>query len=490
MRALAVLAAPVLLVLLIPSACKGGGKERIKRSSDAGPVEEVTSTEQVGRPKASVSEREPNERAAEANALPLDAVGRGRIDSPTDVDRYRVAIEAPGALTVTVSGLQATDLVVELRDRADAVLARSDRGGAKISEGVGGYPVTPGVYDVVVSSFTKPVKAKAKTKAAKGKKAAEEAAAAAAAGSAAGSGSTAPVVVVEPSEEYEAIATLVDAASMTAAAPGGERQELEPNPDAGAASDLAIGEVAAGLIGWTGDVDVWKVSTEVLAANNALDVEVSAVEGVTLTVEVRDGMSRPQTTRKGERGKPVTIRGYAPKVVEGAPQILFVAVSGERSHPQLGYSLKVGARLVGESEELEPNDKPELAQPFDVTGADGDIAHSTLHARWEPGDVDCFALPAAAAKRRVEVTVSVADKGNVAAELVVGERVVASSDEAAGALERLVADVPAGAKAVVRVKAAAKPGAETAYDVSWAEVSADEGMPPEEGAGDGAVRTP
>lgn len=479
MRAPAVLAA---LVLLIPSACKGGGKERIRRSSDAGPVEEVTSTEQVGRPKATVAEREPNERAAEANALPLDAVGRGRIDSPTDVDRYRVTVDKPGALTVTVSGLAATDLVVELRDGADAVLARSDRGGVKISEGVGGYPVTPGAYDVVVSSFTKPVKAKGK--AGKGKKAAEGAA-----GSGAASGSTAPVVVVDPSEEYEVIATFVDAAAI-AAASGGERQELEPNPDAGAASDLTIGEVGAGLIGWTGDVDVWKLSTEVLAASNALDFEVSAVEGVTLTVEVRDGMSRPQTTRKGGRGQPLTIRGYVPKVVEGVPQLLFVAVSGERSHPQLGYSLKVSARMVGEAEELEPNDKPELAQPFDVTGADGDIATSTLHARWEPGDVDCFALPTGAAKRRVEVTVSVADKGNVAAELLVGERVVATSDEAAGKLEHLVADVPAGAKAVVRVKAAAKPGAETAYDVSWAETSGDELPPEESGAGDGAVRTP
>jgi hypothetical protein len=489
MRALAVLAAPALLVLLIPSACKGGGKERIKRSSDAGPVEEVTSTEQVGRPKASVAEREPNERAAEGNALPLDAVGRGRIDSPTDVDRYRVTIAKPGALTVTVSGLAATDLVVELRDSSDAVLARSDRGGAKISEGVGGYPVTAGSYDVVVSSFTRPVKAKAKGKAAQGKKATEEVAAAGSA--AAPTTAVAPVVIVEPSEEYEVIATFVEAAALAAATPGGERQELEPNPDAGAASDLAIGEVGAGLIGWTGDVDVWKVSTEVLAASNALDVEVSAVEGVTLTVEVRDGMSRPQTTRKGGRGQPVAIRGYTPKLVEGAPQILFVAVSGERSHPQLGYSLKVSARMVGEAEELEPNDKPELAQPFDVSGAEGDIARSTLHARWEPGDVDCFALPTAAVKRRVEVTVSVADKGNVAAELLVGERVVASSDQAAGALEHLVADVPAGAKAVVRVKAAAKPGGETTYDVSWAEVSADEGMPPEEGgAGDGAVRTP
>jgi hypothetical protein len=477
MRALAVLAA---LGLLASAACKGGGKERIKRSSDAGPVEEVTSTEQLGRPNARVAEREPNERPAEANALPLDAVGRGRLDAPTDVDRYRIPIDKPGALTVMVSGLAATDLVVELRDSADAVLARSDRGGAKVSEGVGGYPVMPGAYDVVVRSFSKPVKAKAKGKADKGKTGAEEVAAPA-------TGTTAPVVVVEPSEEYEVIATFTDATSTAVA--GGERQELEPNPDAGTASDLAIGEGVGGLIGWASDVDVWKVSTEVLAANNALDFEISAVEGVTLTVEVRDGMSRPQTTRKGGRGRPVTIRGYVPKIPEGTPQILYVAVSGDRSHPQLGYSLKGSARLVGEAEELEPNDKPELAQPFSVTGADGDLATTTLHARWEPGDVDCFAIPTAAARRRVEVTVSVADNGNVAAELLVGGRVVATSDEPVGKLEHLVGEVPAGAKAVVRVKAAAKPGAEVSYDVSWAEASGDDGMPPEE-RGDGAVRTP
>lgn len=484
MRALAVLAA---LVLLVPAAsCKGGAKERIKRSSDAGPVEEVTTGDLVSKRKASVAEREPNNQAAEAGALPLDAVGRGRIDAPSDVDRYRINVEKAGALTVTVSGLAATDLIVELRDSADALLARSDRGGAKISEGVGGYPVTPGAYDIVVRAFEKPVKGKSK----KDKKAKKGAAEEAAAGSASAS---APVVVIEPSEEYEVIATFIDAAATTAAGNGGERQELEPNSDAGNAGELAIGEVVGGLIGWAGDVDVWKVSTDVLAANNALDFEISAVEGVTLTVEVWDGQSRPQTTRKGARGQAVTIRGYVPKIVEGTPQILYVAVSGERSHPQLGYSLKVSARMVGEAEELEPNDKPELAQPFDVTGADGaddDIANSTLHARWEPGDVDCFAIPAAAAKRRIEATVSVAESGNVAAELLVNDRVVATSDEAAGKLEHLAADVPAGAKAVVRVKAAAKPGAEAAYDVSWAEAS-DDGMPPEEGgAGDGAVRTP
>lgn len=515
MRALAVLAELVLLASITSAVaaspgCKGGDKNaRLRRSTDAGPVEEVTSTEQPERRKATVAEREPNDRPAEAGALPFDAIGRGRMDGPGDVDRYRVKVEQPGALTVTVSGLATVDLIVELHDAAGAVLAKSDRGGAKISEGIGGYPVTAGSYDVVVRAFEKPSKAK---KAGKGGKDAKSAKAGSGAGSAAAAGSASaagPVVIVEPSEEYEVIASFLDAAALAAAGPTGERQELEPNPDAGTAGDLAIGEVAAGLIGWAGDVDVWKISTEVLAGNNALDLELSSIEGVTLTLEVRDGMSRPQTVRKGGRGQPVTLRGYVPKVPEGTPPILYVAVSGDRSHPQLGYALKVSARMVSDSEELEPNDKPELAQPFissseEAPSYEGD-GGSTLHARWQPGDVDCFAIPTAAAKRRVVVTVSAADSptANLAAELLVGERVMATSDEPAGKLEQLEVDVPAGARAVVRVRApAVAKGAkapagndkEVAYDVAWSEAAPPSGadaMPPEEGqAGDGPVRTP
>lgn len=324
MRALAVLAELVLLASITSAVaaapgCKGGDKNaRLRRSTDAGPVEEVTSTDQPERRKATVAEREPNDRADEAGALPFDAIGRGRMDGPSDVDRYRLKVEKPGALTVTVSGLATVDLIVELHDAAGAVLAKSDRGGAKISEGIGGYPVTAGSYDVVVRAFEKPSKAKKAAKGGKGAKdgkdakdakAGSGAGSAAAAGSAAGAG---PVVVVDPSEEYEVIASFTDAAALAAAGPTGERQELEPNPDAGTAGDLAIGEVAAGLIGWTGDVDVWKISTEVLAGNNALDLELSSIEGVTLSLEVRDGMSRPQTVRKGGRGQPVTLRGYVP----------------------------------------------------------------------------------------------------------------------------------------------------------------------------------
>ncbi len=467
------------LLLAALSACKS--KDRIRRTGDAGVAVEVVTEDPGARRKASVAEREPNDKPAEAGALPLESVGRGRFDSPADVDRYRVKVERPGALTVTVGGLSAVDLVLELRDGSDAVLARSDRGGVKLSEGVGGYPVTPGDYDVVVRAFEKPVKKSS------AKKKAAEPAPEASGGSGAGTVTGGPVVMTEPSEEYEVVAMFADGAAKRA--PG---QELEPNADAGTASDLAVGETGVGLIGWSGDLDIWKLGTEVLAANNALDVEVTGVEGVVLTLELRDGMSRPQTTRKGAKGQPVAIRGYLPRIPEGTPAIVYVAVSGDRSHPQLEYQLRATARVFAPTEELEPNDKLEQAQPFaaaGVAGAGGEDGSgevgagepvTTLRARWEVGDVDCFALPEAATARRLEVTVNAPEGTNLAAELLVGGQVVAKSDELAGKLEHVAADVPAGAKAIVRVRGSAKPGAEASYDVSWAEVVANDAMPPEE----------
>lgn len=460
--------------------CKGGN-ERIRRDRDAAPVDMVGDSSTPRRMGA--MEREPNDKASEAGVLPLDTVGRGRIDTPSDVDHYKVQVDKAGALTLTVSALATVDLVVELRDAEDGVLAKSDRGGVKVGEGIGGYPVTPGTYDLVVRAFEKPSKGKAKPK--KGE-------AAGGAAAAAGGAPVVPVEIKEEAEAYEVLAVLGEAAVAG--------QELEPNPDAGAASELAIGETVGGLVGWSGDVDVWKLGTEVLAATDALDFELTGVEGVTVTLEIRDGMSRPQATRKGGKGQPVAIRGYAPKIPEGAPPILYVAVSGERSNPQLGYQLKVSSRPASSSEELEPNDKPEVAQPFPIDPE----ASPLLHARWEAGDVDCFVIPAVAARRRVEARVSAADGAGLIAELLVGERVVATSGAAkaaadkpvakpsevaapalapaAGRLEPLTAEVPAGARAVLRVRGPAKAKAEVEYDVSWATLEAEEdAMPPEEG---------
>jgi hypothetical protein len=443
-------------------ACKGGAKsDRIRRSNDAAPVVVVAPTAGSARPKTSTVEREPNDLAAQATALALDTFGRGTMLTAADVDRYRLTVAKAGALTVTVSALAGVDLIVELRGAEDAVLAKSDRGGVKVDEGIGGYPVSPGAYDVVVRAFVKPVKAPPKKRG----RGAAEAAGAVSAGSAAGAASGAVVVMTPASEEYEIVATV---------ATPGSGHEVEPNADSGTAGELAIGETASGLLGWSGDVDVWKVGTEVLSASDALDLEVSAVDGAALTVELRDGLGRSTAIRKAARGQPIAIHGWSAAGPEGAPPFLYVVISGDRSHPRLPYQLHLVARAAAVGEEREPNDRVEAAQ---ILGADEPL----VHARWDVGDVDCFELPAADHPRHLEVTVDAGATTNLAAELVVGGHVLASSDEPLGKVERVIADVPAGARAVVKVRGAAKPGAEGSYDLLWGERSGD-AMPPEEGA--------
>ncbi|MBK7535195.1 MAG: PPC domain-containing protein [Myxococcales bacterium] len=436
--------------------CKGRSREeRIRRTSDEAPVQVVTPAERSSRPRSTVAEREPNDQAAEANELALDALAHGRLEAPADVDRFRLTVGAPGKLTVMVTGVPAVDTVLELWDSRGALLARSDRGGAKVDEGVGGFAVDAGRYDVVVRAFVKPA-GKSKSKKPAAPAPAPGVAAAAAPG--------------YPSEEYELTATLAGPAT------GGE---LEPNFDGGTATDLTIGEPATGLVGWAGDVDVWKIGTEVLAASNALDLELSAVEGLALQLELRDGLGRVVGARKGGKGQPLSAHGWVPAEKEGAPPFLYVAVSADRSHPATPYRLSVTARILGEADEREGNDSPEFAQPL---GEEGE----PLRATWDRGDVDCFVIPVAAFARRVEILVdaeapeagATGGMPNLAIEVVVGGRTVATSDEPAGKAERALVEVPAGARALLWVRGAAKPGAPARYDVTWTQAQGD-AMPPE-----------
>jgi hypothetical protein len=64
-------------VLLVAVAGCKGGNDRIRRNRDAAPVEEMTGDSTVKR-RMGAMEREPNDKASEAGALPLDTVGRGR----------------------------------------------------------------------------------------------------------------------------------------------------------------------------------------------------------------------------------------------------------------------------------------------------------------------------------------------------------------------------------------------------------------------------
>ena len=423
----------VALVLSLAAVAVGacGNKARQKRSGDAAPVEVVTQPMLVDAAgAATIDEIEPNDGEDVATSLALGATVRGRIEPDTDVDQYKLEVGEAGALAVDVPGSDGVDLVVELADQAGTVIAKSDRGGVRVREGVPNAGVTPGRYLVVVKAKKLP----APKKPAKGKAPPDAAPA-----------KSAPV--------YELTAKLVPAA------PGAER---EPDDDRGTALDLVVGDTATGYVGWTGDADVWKLSVETLSEKNALDVDVSAVEGIALSVEIADGIGTVLASRKAPRGAPLAIRGLVPVVAQGAPPFHYLTVRADKSNPETAYQLRATAKVPGPDAELEPNDAPEKAMPVPAD-------RTVVHGVWTPGDVDYFSVAADPAARTIEVTVDTPPDTDLSLELLVGGKSVAKSEKPGkGAEERATASVPAGAALVIRVRGT-DASAEGAYDVKLAE---------------------
>ena len=135
-------------IALLSIALAGCGKKPVhRRTGDAAPVEVITTP---ALPDGGVSggaateEVEPNDGDDVATALPLGGTVRGKIEPESDVDRYRIDVPAGGALSVMVSSLENLDAVLEIEDASGNVIARSDRGGPRIREGVPNLGVTPG----------------------------------------------------------------------------------------------------------------------------------------------------------------------------------------------------------------------------------------------------------------------------------------------------------------------------------------------------------
>ncbi len=245
--------------------------------------------------------------------------------------------------------------------------------------------------------------------------------------------------------------------------PGTER---EPDGDRGTALDLIIGDSVTGYVGWAGDADVWKLSVETLSENNTLDVEVSAVEGLALSVEVADGIGTVLATRKAPKGTPAVLRGLTPRVAAGQPPFHYLTVRGDRSNPETAYQLRVTAKVPGPDAEVEPNDAPATAM---VVPAD----RTVVHAGWSPGDVDCFLLAADPNPRTVSILIDTPAEADLSAELLVDGKVIgASAQPGKGAAERVTGAVPADAQPVLRIKGT-DASAEGAYDVQL-----EDGPPP------------
>jgi hypothetical protein len=391
-----------------------------KRIGDAAAVEVVTTPAlpnggDGGVHGATSEEIEPNDGDDVATVLALGATVRGKIDPDPDVDHYRIDVTQAGSLSVMASGQDGLDVVLEIEDGSGNVIARSDRGGARIREGVPNLGVTPGRYTAIVQA-KKPVAPKKKPP----KKAAPE-----------------PAKPI--GGPYEITASMVTPAAGA---------EHEPDDDRGEANDLIAGDTGTGYIGWAGDADVWKVSVEALSAKNALDVELSAVEGAALSLEISDGVGQLIATRKGPRGAPLIVRGFQPAVPQGAPPFHYLTVKADRSNPETAYQIRVIAKVIPPDAESEPNDTPETAMAFPTD-------RKSLHAHWSAGDVDCFAIPPDDAARTLDVSIDTPNELDLAIDVLVEGKLVAKVDHPGkGAAEKLAAHVPAGAHAVIRVHGA------------------------------------
>ncbi len=424
-------------LLVVACACviPACGKSTQKRTDrDAAAVQVVTQPAiGDGGTGPATDEVEPNDGDDTATALALGATVRAKIEPETDVDTFKIAVTETGALAVDVSGIDGVDLILEIEDVGGTVLAKSDRGGVRIKEGVPNLGVSPGTYRAVVKMKKAPPPKATKPK--KGQKPIDAG------------------IEVVPAPVYEISARM---------APPAANAEREPDDDRGTAQDLIVGDAVTGFIGWSGDADVWKLSVETLSEKNAIDIEVGAVEGVALSIDVSDGIGNPLVTRKGPRGQPLVVRGIVPIVPDGAPPFHYVTIRADKSNPETPYQLRVVAKIPQPDAEIEPNDAPEKAMPVPTD-------RTVVHGVWTPGDVDCFAIGTDAAARTVDITVDVPSESDLDAELLVDGKSVAKGDKKGkGVVEKLVGQVPANARAVIRVKGTDASG-EGSYDVQIAE---------------------
>ncbi len=378
---------------------------------------------------AAGDEREPNDEAGNAQPLKAPAAVRGKIDRAGDRDVYVLAIEGPGTLAARVTGVDDADLILDLEDVTGAVLASADGGPAKTAEGLPNYAVRPGTYRIVIREFVKrPKKGKAVPRSA-------------------------------PSGAYTLEVELGE--------PPAAGDEAEPNDEIAYAGELPLGGAARGYIGWSKDIDVYRVPLEGAGDDVALSVDVDGVPRLALRIAVLDAAGTSLLERLGRAGEPVALRNVAIK--EGDAHV-YVSITAAKGNDTDRYVARAGTVPFELDEEAEPNDKPANANPLaDIPGAESGVRVGFLGR----ADADCFQLEAAPADRRLSAAVE--PPGEVDAELTVLDKagtVLATADKGKrGAAER-VADVrvPGSTPAYVCAKAMGGDSATDRYRLRWSVV--------------------
>jgi hypothetical protein len=430
-RALALIAA-----LTLAASCSSKGAKKIPRDEDAPAV--VVVDRQPGEIELG-DEVEPNDQPEQATPVELGAGVRGALDGEDDVDLYRVTVTEKGQLEALVGGIEGVDLIFELRDAEGEVLVVSDRGPAGTVEGVPNHPVEPGTYLLAITEFVKKSdrnkKGRAKRKG--------------------------------PSPTYQLTARF-------RAQPPEEddEHEREPNDDAAGALALMAGDEYSAWIGWNDDVDLWKLPLEGFTAQYGLDIDVSAVPGVWLRLDILDSGGKAVLTRKAEKDEPVAVRGLVP--AEGEPHY-FVKVHGRRSNPVDPYVITARTRLLDLDEEIEPNDDADSANPLRESTA---VSDGRRRGYLAPGDVDVFRLEAVG--EAVLLTLSVAPPSGLDVAVTVrsdrGDELGAADAGKVGAREELVGlPIPAGTAVIVEIRGTG--GSDQPYELRWSVQPDDRFLP-------------
>ena len=436
----------VALVAGLLAGCSGrkGGAKHIPRDRDA---QAVVVVDQGAATAEILEEREPNDQAAQATPLTLGATGRGTLDSEGDVDIYRVELAAAGVLAARLSGIDDVDLILELLDAGGAQLARSDRGPARTAEGLANYSLQPGVYYLAVREFVSKRRQKQGPR-------------------------------TGPSPAYDLTVEILGEPD-----PG---QEREPNDDVASAREILIGDDGTGYIGWTGDVDVWKLPIEGFTAQYSLDMDITGVPGVTLTLDVLDDGGALVLRRAGEAGGGLCVRNFVPVTEDNASQgpaqrFYYARLTARRSNPADPYRLRVSTRLLDLEEEIEPNDDAGAATPL---REDDRLSEGKRTGHLTVGDVDQYRLAPGGQPLLLTVEVTPRDAANVTVTVLAGGETLAMANAGDKGGKEYLADVaiPSGKAAHVQVSGAGALGEAGRYDLTWSVMAATQLRPPDEGA--------
>jgi hypothetical protein len=374
-------AALAVALAIAGAGCKGDKKRELGLAGrDGGPPVVIVEQPAGGGTVGPIEpEKEPNDQRDQAPALPEPGGVKGALARPDDIDFFKIDAGAARQVSIRLTGPEAdaggVDLVLELLDGDGKVVARSDRGPAGAIEGLPDAPLAgKAIYFAAVSQLVKKgKKARKPKKPAKGPE-----------------GDAPPEPEPGGGAPYQI--------TIEPRVPGAD-DEVEPNDDAKTAGQALLSEEKTGFLGWSKDVDVWKLSLDGFGGGFALDLSLSAVDGAALSVEVLTPDGRTLAARKGQKDRALMVRGLLP---EHGAAFYLARVSGSRSNPELAYRLRPSSRSLGEADEAEPNDDAERAV---AAGALGDGATGERRGYLDGGDTDVYKFEAG--REALGLTVSV-----------------------------------------------------------------------------------